>query len=287
MTRLIQSLSEILGPYRSILCGVRGVLIEDGAAIPGAAEALASFRNTGGKVVLLTNLPLPKAECEALLARAGIHADSHDGIVSAGRAARDALAGGAVGQKIHHIGPEAHRVLFRDLPNGAEVQFVPVAEAEGIVCTGLTDRTGPDADRAVLLEGRTRGLKMLCADPDRVIWQDGARHPGPGALAADYEEEGGEVLWIGKPHPQVYDFARRLLGEAGGSIQEPDILAIGDGISTDMQGGMQEGFDTLYVTGGVDRAEFGSDGAKPDPAKLEAFLQEKMLSVTAAIPRLR
>lgn len=285
MTRLIQSLSEILGPYRSILCGLRGVLVEDGRAIPGAAEALAAFRDGGGKVVLLTNLPLPKAQCEAVLAAAGIPERAYDGIASAGRAARDALAGGAVGRKIHHIGPEADRILFDDLPGGAEMRLVPVAEAEGIVCTGLP--AAPEADRATLLEGRTRGLKMLCADPDPAVLLDGARHPGPGALAAEYESQGGEVLWIGKPHPQVYDFARRLLGDAGGSLQEADILAIGDGIGTDIQGGMQEGFDTLYVTGGVDRAAFGTDPATPDPARLDAFLREKMLSVTAAIPRLR
>mgnify|MGYP002267010011 FL=1 len=64
-------------------------------------------------------------------------------------------------------------------------------------------------------------------------------------------------------------------------------MAIGDGIATDIQGGMQEGFDTLFVTSGIAAPAFGPDRNAPDPQDLDAFLQGHQLSVTAAIPFLR
>jgi ribonucleotide monophosphatase NagD (HAD superfamily) len=79
--------------------------------------------------------------------------------------------------------------------------------------------------------------------------------------------------------------AKRLA--ALGARRDPQILCIGDGIATDVQGGMAEGLDTLFVTGGICAAEFGPDLAHPDKALLEAFLTEKQLSATYSIATLR
>jgi ribonucleotide monophosphatase NagD (HAD superfamily) len=105
-------------------------------------------------------------------------------------------------------------------------------------------------------------------------------------LAAAYEALGGKTMYFGKPHPPIYDLARRRLA-ALGARRDPQILCIGDGIATDVQGGMAEGLDTLFVTGGICAAEFGPDLAHPDKALLEAFLTEKQLSATYSIATLR
>ncbi|WP_102222772.1 TIGR01459 family HAD-type hydrolase [Acidimangrovimonas sediminis] len=288
-TRIVSSLAEMSQPYRSILCDLWGCLHNGKQAWPEAVEALRGFKAGGGKVVLLTNGPRPWTEVQKQLDRLGVPRDCYDAIASSGDAAQEAIAGGAVGRKVFHLGPEKDLPLFRTLPEATQVELVPLAQAEGIVCTGpFDDRTEtPEDYRAMFLEARTRGLPFLCANPDIVVDLGETRIYCAGALAKAYEDEGGEVLWIGKPYPQVYDLARRRLGEVGGSLQETDILAIGDGIATDIRGAMQEGFDTLFVTGGLAAAEFGADPLAPDPAKVDAFLQDNLLSVTAAIPRLR
>ena len=108
-----------------------------------------------------------------------------------------------------------------------------------------------------------------------------------GALAAAYTERGGESLYFGKPHPPVYDLARnRLTAFAGRVIDDTRILCIGDGINTDIRGGVGEDLDCLFITGGLAARETGTDG-QPDPRKLEQFLNAVQMPVTAAIGHLR
>jgi HAD superfamily hydrolase (TIGR01459 family) len=289
VTRIVQSLAEMSQPYRSILCDLWGCLHNGHAAFPEAVAALRAFKAGGGKVVLLTNGPRPWTLVQEQIDALGVPRDCYDAIASSGDAAREAIANGAVGQKVYHLGPDRCAPLFEDLPGGGAVELVPLNQASGIVCTGLFDDSTetPEDYRAILLEARTRGLKLLCANPDLVVDRGETRIYCAGAIAKAYEDQGGEVLWLGKPYPQIYDLARRRLGEVGGSLQEADILAIGDGIATDIQGGMQEGFDTLFVTSGIAAPAFGPDRNAPDPQKLDAFLQGHQLSVTAAIPFLR
>jgi ribonucleotide monophosphatase NagD (HAD superfamily) len=96
---------------------------------------------------------------------------------------------------------------------------------------------------------------------------------------------GGTALYFGKPHPPIYDLARRRLSESG--VSDPQILCIGDGIATDVQGGMGEGLDTLFITGGLAASEFGPDSETPDPVLLAAWLQARQMSPTFAMGHLR
>jgi HAD superfamily hydrolase (TIGR01459 family) len=226
----------------------------------------------------------------------GVPADCYDEVVSSGDAAQMALVTGAVGRRVHFIGAEKDLAFFTDFSDDvaamaakeAPILRMPLDEAEGIVCTGLVDdRTEtPEDYRAQLLFCKTRGLPMLCANPDIIVDMGDVRLYCAGALAQAYEEMGGTALYFGKPHPPIYDLARRRLAALVDS-DDPQILCIGDGIATDIQGGLSEGIDTLYVTGGIDAARFGADAGNPDGARVQAFLEEKMLSATYAIGHLR
>ena len=127
---------------------------------------------------------------------------------------------------------------------------------------------------------------MLCANPDIIVhWGDKLLYCA-GALAKLYEDMGGTALYFGKPHPPIYDLARRRLQALGGA-DEARILCIGDGISTDIQGGIGEGLDTLFITGGLEAERFGADVEHPDQSRLDAWLDSKELSPTFALGRLR
>ena len=58
-------------------------------------------------------------------------------------------------------------------------------------------------------------------------------------------------------------------------------------IRTDIQGGLAEGTDTLFVTGGLAAEEFGPDIDRPDPARLARWLAAQQITPTLAIGRLR
>ncbi|EYD77575.1 HAD superfamily protein involved in N-acetyl-glucosamine catabolism [Rubellimicrobium mesophilum DSM 19309] len=143
-------------------------------------------------------------------------------------------------------------------------------------------------NRPDFLLAKTRGLKLLCANPDIVVDRGEEREWCAGALAALYEEMGGEALYFGKPHPPIYDLARRRLAALGNLPSDDRIVAIGDGIRTDVQGAIGEGLDCLFITGGLAARETQTDpGGQPDQASVIAYAEEHGWSPTFAIGFLR
>ena len=164
----------------------------------------------------------------------------------------------------------------------------PVWSHDGIICTGPNEEFDetPDDYRAAFLLAKTKGLSMLCANPDIVVDYGDKRIYCAGALAALYEEMGGEVLYFGKPHPPIYDLARRRLNAIAGPVAEDEILCVGDGINTDVLGGMQEGLDSLFLTEGLNAGQFGPADALNTEA-LDAWLLEEQRNPTYVMPALR
>jgi HAD superfamily hydrolase (TIGR01459 family) len=296
MTEIIRSLADLTGRYDAVFCDLWGCLHNGKAAFPAAVAALQGFRTTGGKVVLLTNAPRPKSSIVKQLDGLGVPRDAWDIVVTSGDAAQMGMLSGAVGRRVHHIGAPKDEAFFTDFAEDLAAYAatqppiirVPMTEAEGIVCTGLRDdlTETPDDYRAALLLGKTLDLPMLCANPDIVVDMGDTRLYCAGALAQAYEEMGGTALYFGKPHPPIYDLARRRLAEAGAPA-DPQILCIGDGISTDIQGGIAEGLDALFISGGLEAERFGADAENPDQRLLDDWLDGKELSPTYAMGRLR
>ena len=290
MTEIIQSLTEIAPRYDALFCDLWGCRHNGHKAYPAAVAALRAFRERGGVVVLLTNAPRPWREVARQIAGMEVPEDCWDLIATSGDSARLALYQGAVGHKVYFIGKPYDLSFFEPLhivDNPVEISRVPLKEAEGIVCCGPLDPHGdPAVYRPDFLLAKQMGLKLLCANPDVVVDRGEVREWCAGALAKLYDEMGGESLYFGKPHAPVYDLARRRLAKIR-PVDDARILCIGDGIHTDIQGGIAEGLDTLFVTGGLQSTDFGPDVENPDPAKLRAFLEAERLSPTAAIGRLR
>ncbi len=291
MTRIIASLADLAGQYDALFCDLWGCLHNGVTAFPAAIAALQAFRAQGGAVVLVTNAPRPKSSVVSQLDAMGVPRDAWDNIATSGDAAQYAMLSGDVGHRVHHIGALKDEPFFTDfeddiadLAASSQVTRVPLDQATGIVCTGLADdlTETPDDYRGKLLMAKVKGLKMLCANPDIIVDMGDTRVYCAGALAQTYEQMGGEALYYGKPHPPIYDLARRRLG-----LDDPRILCVGDGIGTDIQGGIAEGLDTLFVTGGIAAEQFGPDSDNPNKDLLEAWLKAQQLSATFAIGKLR
>lgn len=292
MTRIIRELAEISDRYDVLFCDLWGCVHDGKRAMPAAVAALQAFRAKGGAVVLLTNAPRPKPSVMRQIERLGVPTDAWDEIVTSGDAAQYALVNGAVGRKVWHVGPPKDLTFFSemapDLP-AADIELVPLTEAEGIVATDLFDNLHeqPDEYYGRLLMAREANLPMLCANPDLMVDYGDKRVWCAGALAKMYEEMGGTALYFGKPHPPIYDLARRRLAAMGREVSEDRILCLGDGIGTDVAGAAGEGLDGLFVTGGLAAEEFGPDVENPDAALLNAWLAAREAAPQWAIGRLR
>ena len=284
--RIVQSLAEIGGAYQALLVDLWGCYHDGLAPYPAAVAALRAYRAQGGIVILLTNAPRPAHSVGAFLDRIGAPGDSYDGIMSSGAACQRALTSGNYGHRFHYVGPPRDLHMLTDLG----LEDTALDRADALLCTGLRDdQTETPADYgATMADWRARGLRLLCANPDLFVDKGDQRLLCAGALALAYQQAGGEVVWFGKPHRATYDQSFELLAElAGREIARREVLAIGDGIGTDVKGGLDAGLDVLFVTGGLAASELGADPEHPDPARLDAYLAEHRFAPRYAIGRLR
>ncbi|TPL52209.1 TIGR01459 family HAD-type hydrolase [Mesorhizobium sp. B2-4-4] len=280
---IIGSLEDVSKNYSAILCDVWGVVHNGERHFPAAASALAAARTTGVPVVLITNSPRRSADVVAQMNVIGVPPSAYDRVVTSGDVTRDLIVEGP--RKIFHVGAERDLTLY----DGLDVDLVEEFEASGVVCTGLfDDEVEKPEDYAELLRRlRARNLPFICANPDimvergeRIIWC-------AGALARDYAQLGGRTLIAGKPYAPVYDVAMKEVAEIlGRPVERRQVLAIGDGMLTDIKGAADNGFDVLYVSGGIHARDYG-DASQPDPARLAAFLDRHGYHPVAVIPRLR
>lgn len=291
MTQIITALSEVSDRYQALFVDLWGCVHNGITAFPDAVAALQGYRARGGKVVLVTNSPKPRAGVADQLSQFGVPADAYDTIATSGDSARSAMFTGAVGNKVYFMGEWQRDAGFFEplhvIHDPVEITRTPLAEAEGIVCCGPFDTMAdPDVNRADFLYAKQKGMKLLCANPDIIVDRGETREWCAGALARLYTEMGGESLYFGKPHPPIYDLARRRLAELGSDIADGDILAIGDGPHTDIAGAMGEGIDSLFITGGLAAAETKTS-VQPDPEALAAYLKQEQSAPSYSIGFLR
>ena len=290
MTRIISALSEISASYDAMFVDLWGCVHDGIRAFPDAVAALQAYRQQGGAVVLLTNAPRARNEVAKQLEKFGVPRDAYDTIATSGDSGRAAMFRGAVGNKVWFIGQKHDLGFFEPLQlvdNPVEITRVELDEAEGIICCGPVDpHADPEVMRPEFLKAKTKGLPLLCANPDIMVDRGDQREWCAGALARLYTEMGGESLYFGKPHPPIYDLARRRLSEIGKDVGDTRILAVGDGVLTDIQGAMGEDIDSLFISGGLAAAETKTTH-QPDEKALNAYLEKEQVSPTYSIGQLR
>lgn len=246
---LLTSIAPVAAGTGAWLVDIWGVMHNGVVPFYDACKACQSFRDSGGIVVLVSNSPRPNDSVAAQLDAIGVPRTCWDAIVTSGDVARTLIAQYR-GRPVLHIGPQ------RDLPTlaGLDLQLVDAAAAEAIVCTGLyDDETETPADYAELLvRCHSRGLTMVCANPDLRVERGGRMIYCAGAVARAYEDIGGRVDYAGKPYLPIYDLTFATLEKLKpGSSDRAALLAIGDGIGTDIAGAANAGVRAVFIASGV------------------------------------
>ena len=288
----VSGLSEISDRYDLILCDIWGVLHNGVAAFAQASDALVSFRRRGGTVVLISNAPRPSPLIARQVLKLGVSPDAFDAVVTSGDVTIG-LMDQQAGDRVLHIGPERDHSLFDAAAEttGAGAKLVSLEHAQYVLCTGLRDDETETLDdyEPELQAMSNRGMAMICANPDIVIHRGETLIYCAGALARQYEELGGSVLYAGKPYAPIYDRTLALAEQIRGApIAKSRVLAIGDGMKTDILGATRAGLDVLFVTGGIHRSlHKGTLDAPAEPIELQKLYDENAVWPVAAIPMLR
>jgi len=241
----IDGLHAIAAHFDGMLIDQFGVIHDGQTLYPGTLRVLSELQAMGIPVAVMTNSGKRAAANRERLMRMGVPRGLFVAAVSSGEVA---YAASGI-RKAFLIGKDGEDYGF----DGIELVADP-AQAEIMLILGSNaPRTSLD-DYRRLFAGIT--LPALCCNPDRLMLTPSGLVPAPGAIAALYEEMGGKVTWIGKPYPEIYREAARLIGNP------PRILCIGDSPEHDVAGGRNAGFSTLLVLQGVSA---GRDAASLSP----------------------
>ncbi|TNM65981.1 TIGR01459 family HAD-type hydrolase [Aliirhizobium smilacinae] len=281
MAKRIQNLNEVIGGYDVVLSDVWGVVHNGVAAFQHSCAALAAARKAGATVVLITNSPRPAPGVIEQLKVLGVEDGTYDRIVTSGDVTRHLIAEGP--KKVFLLGPERDMPLF----DGLDVEVVSADEAEAIVCTGFFDdeKEVPEDYTEMLTAFVKRDVPFICANPDLVVERGHRIIPCAGAVAAYYEQLGGKTRIAGKPHFPIYEASLVAAREARGDFDKAKVLAIGDGMPTDVRGALSQGLDLLYISAGIHVAEYTVNG-ETDEAILQAWLKSENAAPKFWMPRL-
>ncbi|MBM7045048.1 MULTISPECIES: TIGR01459 family HAD-type hydrolase [Rhizobium] len=281
MGKRIESFREIGGLYDVALCDVWGVLHNGVSTYKEASIALEAARGEGMTVVLITNSPRVAPRVVEQLRVIGVPDSAYDRIVTSGDVTRKLIAEGP--KKVFLLGPERDIGILE----GLDVQRVDANEAECIVCTGFFDdeTETPDDYTDMLTAWSARNVPLICANPDLVVERGHRMIPCAGAMAAYYERLGGQTRIAGKPHRPIYEAALTAAREVRSEFPLSRVVAIGDGMPTDVRGALDYGLDLLYISHGIHAREYVVDG-HTDEAALDAFLARERASPKWWMPRL-
>jgi HAD superfamily hydrolase (TIGR01459 family) len=256
---ILPSIEPGSGSIDAWISDIWGVLHNGIAAFPDAGPACIRFREGGGTVVLVTNAPRPAAAVARMLERLGIGPRAYDAIITSGDVSRGIVTR-YPGRRLFHLGPERDAAVV----DGLDIHRTSAEEAEIVLCTGLFDdeREQPEDYRPMLIELAARDVPLICANPDLMVERGPRLLPCAGSLAAIYEGIGGTVLYAGKPYPAIYERAYAAIEAARGARPAKSrILAIGDGIRTDVEGAGREGLACVFIASALhvdDRLAFDS-----------------------------
>ncbi|MBX4335215.1 TIGR01459 family HAD-type hydrolase [Bartonella raoultii] len=261
-------IDSIIAHYDAVFCDVWGVVHNGVQAFQPALDVLYKIRQMGKSVIFLTNSPRPREDVIVQLESMNVHSGYYDAIITSGDVTRDLIC--AAPRKVFFIGPQRDLVLFE----GLESEIVEEWEASVVVCSGFLEdlEETPAAYEEMFHRMRARKLPFICANPDVIVHYGNQEFWCAGALARLYQQLGGEVRIAGKPHAPIYKCAFEHLKKIRGTVEKHQILAIGDGLLTDIKGAVHFGLDVLYVMGGIHRYDYMKNG-EVDKKALHSFLE--------------
>jgi HAD superfamily hydrolase (TIGR01459 family) len=240
------TLDDLPDDYRVVLCDIWGCVHDGVHPYPGAADRLRRWREERRTIILITNAPRTAEAVSAQLQQIGLDSSLWDGVATGGDAGIECLR--TCPEPVGFIGTAADRAILE----GKGVRIADGDDFTDLACAGLDEHRRHVSDYTEELERLARrDVRMHCLNPDRVVIRGGCVEPCAGALADVYMGLGGRVEWYGKPYPAIYKHALHLAGDPS-----PDeVLAIGDGLHTDLLGAARMGFGFVFVAGGIHRGE--------------------------------
>lgn len=248
-------LSALASQYDGLLCDIWGVIHNGISAFDAAVDALCRYRASGRHVVLITNAPRAAKDVYPQLERLGVPRNAFDCIVTSGDVTRNLIQENP-DTPLFHFGPARDHSILEGVRN----PIVGISDAKLCLLTGPLDDAIETVDvyQRVLVEMQNNAVQVICANPDLVVRAGNRTVICAGSIAQRYLQLGGTVIFSGKPQASIYQEARnRVNALAHRKIPKSRLLAVGDGMPTDIKGAADNGLDAYFISGGIHADEFG------------------------------
>lgn len=255
MVTRLNSLSEIASDYDAVVLDQWGVLHNGSTPYPGAPACLAALKEAGIRMTVLSNSGKRAEPNATRIAGMGFGVDLFETIMTSGEALwQDIATGRVTAQRLFPIERDAGDAAA--WAKGLDVSIEAHADsADAILLMGLPDGAPPAAFAAVFDTAHVRGIPVFCTNPDRASPRaNGVTVASPGTLAHTHATAGGTVHFYGKPHLPVFRAV-----EAALNLTPNRLLMVGDSLEHDIAGAKAAGWDTVFITGGLHMAAFGTE----------------------------
>ena len=256
-----QGLQSIADNYDLFYIDLWGVIHNGIKLHEKAMLVLKKLKKMNKNFILLTNAPRPNETVKSFLEKMGMEKEIRDHVFTSGEASLNYLKKFHNMEKFYHIGPPRDFDLFNDFKNN---QSKDLNESQYLLCTGLFDDQDKDLNYYKSLLEKQINKKMICTNPDLIVDRGDKRELCAGSVAMVFNKMGGEVIYFGKPYPEVYNQ----------SIDNKDkkILSIGDNLNTDIKGANLLNYDSLLISNGVHRKEIKNNGIEKVSKQYESIV---------------
>jgi HAD superfamily hydrolase (TIGR01459 family) len=214
-----------------------------------AIDVLEKITKAKKQYILLTNAPRPKKTVRVILEKMGMSKEISEKVYSSGEASLSYLKKNYSNKKFYHIGPPRDFDLFINFEKN---KTIDIKESYYLLCTGLFEKQGEDLKYYKELFKEHLKKKMICTNPDLIVERGDKRELCAGTVALVFEKMGGEVVYFGKPFPEVYNQSI--------DNKEKKVLSIGDNLNTDIKGANLLNFDSLIISNGIHKDEIKKEG---------------------------
>ena len=255
-----EGLSSIVDNYQLFYIDLWGVVHNGVSLHEKAINTLKEITKKDKEYVLLTNAPRPNSAVKIFLEKMGMEKEIRDHVYTSGEAALNYLNKNHFNDKFFHIGPPRDFDLFKDFKQNKSEKIL---ESKYILCTGLYDNYDRELTYYKNLLEKYIDKKMICTNPDLIVDRGNQRELCAGSIAMVFEKMGGNVIYFGKPYPEVYNQ----------SIENKNkkILSIGDNLNTDIKGANLLNYDSLIISNGIHKNEIKEKGIEQTAKSYEAI----------------
>jgi len=253
-------LSSIVDNYQLFYIDLWGVVHNGVSLHKEAIKALKEITKKGKKYILLTNAPRPNSVVRSFLEKMGMDKEIRDCVFTSGEASLNFLKKNLKDKKFFHVGPPRDFDLFNDF---VKMKSDTIEKSEYILCTGLFEDQDKDLNYYKELFEKNLYKQMICTNPDLIVDRGNTRELCAGSVAMVFEKMGGEVIYFGKPYPEVYNQSINNKGKK--------ILSIGDNLNTDIKGANLLNYDSLIISNGIHKNEIKQMGIEKTSKSYEAI----------------